>query len=264
MLKREDLFPAVHSAILLMLLALNFLAAVGMPAMCFLTVPLAALAMTGGLSVVHEAAHRTYFRRKIANDAIGRIFSSILLMNFKSYKHAHMLHHARLGTSLDPEGNHNIKSQLHLIRSIFLNPHAFKAILVELRQIFIGDMSFDRLFFAASLLTIMALATAFPTVALLAFVVPFCLFTVFDNVVSIPEHARFPSQENQCVSRALTAPGWLQFVLYYVNHHATHHDNPKVTAATFRNRKPFHQGCRISYVEFYLNGFTKPDLYRTN
>jgi fatty acid desaturase len=255
-MSRRDLFPASHSLTLLAMIGGNAAAAIGLPVLCWITIPFAAIAMTGALSVVHEASHATYFSSRLANRIIGRVFALLILVNFSLYRRDHMLHHAHLGTERDTEEKKHINSVYDLTAALLFNDHAIVHWRRSLAAAFSVERS-DALRRDAWLVIVVFLAAVSATIVwapsmAAAFWAPLLLSLVMDNAVSLPEHATIGAEtETMAVpTRTIVSSAGTEFLLYYVNRHLEHHQNPTISAVSHR-RSGSDEALAISYVGFY-------------
>lgn len=228
--------PVAHSATLLGMLACNIAAAISLPSLCWITIPLAGLAMCSALSAVHECAHRTYFTGRRANDVVGRLWALVILMNFSAYKRAHMFHHRHQGTERDTEPQIAISTRLDLTRAVLFNPHilpSWSASLVA--AVYLApatrNVRRDGQLLLAGKVAAVATLVADWQMAMLVFFLPFALSTVLDNLVSLPEHARITGADQEATTRSMNASWLLGFLLYFVGRHIEHHERPQISVA---------------------------------
>ncbi|MGE4128000.1 MAG: fatty acid desaturase [Hyphomicrobiaceae bacterium] len=252
--RANNLLPLAHSATLLSMIAANVAAAILWPTLCWLTIPLAALAMCCALSAVHECAHRTYFTNRLTNEAVGRFWALVILMNFSDYKRDHMLHHRHQGTERDTEPQIVLRSRIGLVRAICFNPHIAPSWFVSLREALLLLPSSQKVRRDAQLLLVVQATIVFtliaePQIAMLVFLVPFLLSTVLDNLVSLPEHARLGDADTQPTTRSMCTSSTLDFLLYFVGRHIEHHQSPQNCVA---RRVVSGESCRGEYyTAFY-------------
>src|SRR5689334_3769748 len=69
---------------------------------CALGVGLVAYRLT---FVAHDCAHRTLFERRIENELIGWLVTSLLFTNFPAFRRLHWTHHRNYGREGDPQGS---------------------------------------------------------------------------------------------------------------------------------------------------------------
>jgi fatty acid desaturase len=237
--RANNLLPLAHSATLLSMFAGNAAVAVWMPNLCWLTIPLAALAMCCALSAVHECAHRTYFTGRLTNEVTGRLWALVILMNFSAYKRDHMLHHRHQGAERDTEPQIVMSTQLDLVRAVFFNPHILPSWLASLRAALHlepapKNVRRDGLLLLAAQVAVAVALVVDWQMAMLVFFLPFALSTVLDNLVSLPEHARLARGVAAPVTRSMRAPRPADFLLYFVGRHIEHHERPEICVARTR------------------------------
>lgn len=244
-----------HVLTLISLFALNLICVIYESSFVLLTIPFCGLAMTGLLSAIHEAAHNTYFFGKRANRILGEIGSSVLLMSFKKYKRDHMMHHYHLGEAKDTEEHVSLRSRADLLYYIFVNHHAVSHWSEILRS---GPK--DKTVATKSLLClyiflVIVLSGTFtsPILAFQIFWLPFCIYLVMDNLVSLPEHASLDAQGESGYTRSLHSIAPLDFILLYVGNHEAHHEEP-TTCVVNCKRSPMR--CSQSYYDFYRSAWT--------
>ena len=252
----NNLLPLAHSAALLSMLTANAAVAVWMPSLCWLTMPLAALAMCCALSAVHECAHRTYAARRITNEVAGRFWALVILMNFSAYKRDHMLHHRHQGTERDTEPRIVISTRLDLVRAVFFNPHILPGWSASLgAALYLAPASRnvrrDGLLLLAAQVAWAATLVVDWQMAMLVFFLPFALSTVFDNLVSLPEHACVIGADAAPVTRSIGSPRLLDFLLYFVGRHIEHHECPGICVA----RAAEASNSAESYASFYARAW---------
>ena len=251
--KKGNLLPIAHSATLLAMIVANMATAWWSPVLCWITVPMAALAMCCALSAVHECSHRTYFTARWANDLIGRIWALVILMNFSAYKRHHMLHHRHQGTNRDTEPQIVMSTQLDLVKAIFFNPHILPSWLASLKDALYftpasRSVRRDSQLLLAVQIAVGATLVADGRMAMLMFILPFALSTVLDNLVSLPEHARLAGGSAEPITRSMRAPMPVEFLLYFVGRHIEHHERPEICVA----RTPVAEASNPdNYVLFY-------------
>ncbi len=64
---------------------------------------LSGLGMYGGISIVHDLSHRCFLPRPQANDFAGNLLAPLFLLDFASFKHAHLTHHVHNQSPADPK-----------------------------------------------------------------------------------------------------------------------------------------------------------------
>lgn len=234
--KTGNLLPIAHSATLFAMILANAATAWWLPVLCWMTVPVAALAMCCALSAVHECSHRTYFTGRTSNDIIGHIWALVILMNFSAYKRDHMLHHRHQGTDRDTEPQTVLSTQLDLVKAIFFNPHILPSWLASLKDALYftpasRSVRRDSQLLLAVQFAVGAALVADGRMAMLMFILPFALSTVLDNLVSLPEHARLAGVSAEPIARSMRAPMPLEFLLYSVGRHTEHHERPEICVA---------------------------------
>lgn len=254
---RANLLPLTHSLTLLAMIGANVAAAIRAPSMCWIAIPVAALAMCCALSVVHEAAHRTYFTGRRANDIAGRVWALLILMNAAQYKRDHLEHHRHQGTERDTEPQIVLASRLDLLRAILINPHIAASWVASFRSAIGADPAppaarRDALWLLGVQLALLAGFVWSPLALILAFVAPFALSTVLDNLVSLPEHARLAHAADVPVTRSIRASTALGFLLYFVHRHIEHHDIPGVSARALSPREGAEVAVGQSYWQCYF------------
>lgn len=241
--------PFAHLATLLIVLALNILAVLLYSSLLWVTVPTAGFAFTAMLSIVHEAAHRTYFRGRRGNEWVGRAAALSILMNFSIYRRDHMRHHADLGGPRDAEETLRIDRLGNLVTAILLNRH----VIMHWRQAIVGvaDGRAIRRDTLALLIVSGALVSATllaPSEAALTYWLPFAISIILDSVISLPEHAVIRGRAGETPPTRSIDPGpSVAFLLYYVNRHEAHHSSPRVSAVDLDV-----QANASGYVKFYL------------
>lgn len=245
--------PAVHTLVLLSMLVAHGVIVLLAPVWSWLTLPLAAIAMACALSVVHEAAHGTYFPSKQANGWAGRVFALLILMNFSLYRRDHMAHHAFLGTVRDTEETKHIHTRAQLMYRILYNdsawPHWRESFSTLLHPA-LRTVRRDAFLLLSVTLGWVAVTLVLPFVGLMMFWLPYTAGLVLDNLISLPEHAVLPGSNPTPVTRTTHTSRWLAFLLYYVNFHDEHHTMPTRTAWAWRRLagQPY-----AGYHRFYLD-----------
>ncbi len=58
-----------------------------------LLVPIAGVALYGGISIVHDAVHGSFFPSRRANRLLGELLAPLFAMDFMTFKRSHMKHH---------------------------------------------------------------------------------------------------------------------------------------------------------------------------
>ena len=198
------------------------------------TAPVVGFAMAAMLSVVHETSHAVYVATRTANRVIGLVASLFIAMNFRLYRRDHMLHHKHFATDGDPEGTTWILSRWGLLGALLYNAHA----VAHWRRSFAGvaglfrpasdearRIGWNGVLLAAFLLAMAAATVAAPMALVLGYWLPLALSLVFDNAISLPEHAHFGVRTGSegPLTRSLQPGPLVRFLLYYVNYHREHH-----------------------------------------
>ena len=258
-MSRDDLLPAGHTLTLFAMIASNFAAAFYLPALCWLTIPLAAVGMTGALSALHEAAHKTYFTGRRANELVGRFWALTILMNFSLYRREHMGHHAHFGTDLDTEDRKYILSPGSLIHALLINDHALAHWQNSWRCVVSRNGSTRARYDGCALLVVATLLvglTFYWPAALLAVAwAPLLASLVLDNVVSLPEHAVVKGDADPVATRSMVPGRVVGFLLYHVNRHEEHHADPTVSVAR-RHHTERENPASSSYFGFIRQALT--------
>lgn len=222
----------------------------------WLTAPLGAMAWVAAFSIMHEAAHGTYFASPRANRLAGRIAAAVWLNSFTLYRRDHALHHAWQGRAGDTEIVAYITSRTDLLRALFFNANLLLGLrdsLTAVRRLRHPDARRESLGVVFLLGGAAALTLADPIVAVELFWLPFSMASFADSAISLPEHAtigRHAADRRQ--TRSLD-PGRIgEFLLYWVNRHVEHHDDPARSVARTRIAEP-----RRSYLSFYLDAWSR-------
>jgi fatty acid desaturase len=258
--RRADWVPLAHSATLLFMIGSNVTAVIWWPLLCWITIPIASFGLCCALSAVHECSHSTYLSNRSANEFVGRFFSLIICVNFSIYRRSHLLHHKFLGTDRDTEPRLHIQTRWQLIRAILCNPHMIDHWRETVVAVCGSDLTASArrrrtdgvcvLLVAAAAVVACAVA---PIMIILGYFAPYLLSLIFDNLVSIPEHARFDS-DPQCITRSIKAGLFMAWLLYWVNDHENHHAGNGRSQIEARHQQ---DAVRISYWQFFLSAYTK-------
>jgi len=75
-----------------LLLAWRF-ADMGLWPVAALLLPIAAIALYGGISIVHDAVHGSFFPSRRANRILGELLAPLYAMDFMTFRRSHMKHH---------------------------------------------------------------------------------------------------------------------------------------------------------------------------
>ena len=69
------------------------LADVGLWPVAALLLPIAGVALYGGISIIHDAVHGSFFPSRRANRLLGELLAPLFAMDFMTFKRSHMKHH---------------------------------------------------------------------------------------------------------------------------------------------------------------------------
>lgn len=221
-------------------------------------------AILGGRQValgilLHEAVHRTLFKRIWLNDRVGRLCGDLVLIDFDGYRHEHLNHHRHTGTGRDPDrglvagypaasrslarkmmrdllGLTGLK-RLYGLFLMYTGRIAFTAstnvVTLDQSQLSWGQVAFDfvrriyRPFLVQGLLAGILAWCSYGWLYGLWVVSYLTLFSLFIRIRSIGEHGVVPNINHPVQSTRTVAKVslWqrLTFVPHYVNYHLEHH-----------------------------------------
>lgn len=248
--KTVQLLPHLHLLALVFFIVLHVAASVGSWPIYWITTLFGALALASLMSVVHEAAHSTYFQSRTANELIGRASALLLFHNFMLYRHEHMMHHSHQGEGRDTELTHSIRRPLDLPVALIANVNFFGTFSRSVQAAFLNGRAKVRRDGYALIIWIFCVLSFIifdPVLSFKIYILPFVISVFLDALISLPEHALTPlEKDDEIVTRSLNPGAVGEFFLYWVNRHREHHDKPNKSVARISTTKP-----AISYASFY-------------
>ena len=222
-------------------------------------------------SLMHEAAHRTLFRHKGANDLVGRwLLGYPVMTSTEAYRRVHMAHHRREFGPDEPDiplyANYPV-SRASLRRKLVRDATGRTAIKLLRRQM-AGLRSPDprvrntllRMLGVQAVLLLAAVASGHPWVYPLLWVLPYLtVWRVINRLRSIAEHGGMREDDDRRFTTHSVAQHPLAMfflVPYKIGFHMAHHVDAGVP---FRNLPEYH---RLLHEANYLDRTLEYPSYR--
>lgn len=227
---------------------------------------LLALGFTQALVLLHEAGHRTLFRQRRLNDAIGMLAGFLALIPYASWRPIHARHHRFTGwqdldattESLTPRTLSRLeralidcawRSGFPLFSIIYRVQNYWR---IERIKHFLSASARPtrlKLFAALQLLAYVALIAGHGVTESLVLIGPSLLLALaFQDLLLLSQHTHmpthlshgrtvqpFPPLEQGPFTRSLRLPAWLSWLLLHFDAHELHHIYPAVPGYLLRH-----------------------------
>lgn len=233
---------------------LFFTNSVGLLFGCFLL----GLGFAYGVELQHQCIHNTAFYSRKANVFWGSLLGAPMLVNFRTYRKHHLLHHANLGTILDTpffryERAEPKRTKLaFVIRELFLFSHWRNV------WAFQNTSYLQKTFIAFVTLGALWLVATSPKL-LLVWIVP-TLFVAgpFHYLIELPEHWKCKESkdrfQNTRTIKSNFILGWLtNFNNFHVEHHWSAGIPPEKLGILHSQIHHNILSVNRGYLEFYSN-----------
>jgi omega-6 fatty acid desaturase (delta-12 desaturase) len=231
-------------------------------------------------TVLHECGHRTLFRSRRANTAVGVLAGFLTFIPYRIWKRVHGRHHKWTGwQDLDPTGESLVPRELSRLERLVLDVCwrfwiPFFATMYRIENYW-RPARLARMFprrddqremlrnAVLQLLAYAALAVLVDPLVLLRAVAAGVIFSfVIEDLLFLSQHAHVPMNHSggeavppvpavaqEVFTRSLRLPSWASAVLLHFDAHELHHMYPFVPGHHLR-KIPYHPGHEVSWLEW--------------
>lgn len=232
------------STIACLYLACAAAACTGPPAVAAACVTVEAFIAACAVSCIHECTHSHLLRPRALNGMVGRIIATAAILNFSLYRSFHLAHHACTAGEDDTEGwREPIHSPGAYARAmlfptfhfyvwkasaacLFGSPPAYVRRVAERRAVTI-----DAYILCVWLMTVSAVASRYPYLVAMVYVLPIALSVPLTSFLALPEHyATDRCRDVKRNTRSVQSGRLFRFFYLNNNYHAEHHAYPWVRA----------------------------------
>ena len=191
----------------------------------------------GLMEAFHQSVHNNLHSNRLVNDLIGRVLGAHLGFQFTCYKRFHGRHHARLNKHDDPE-------KLLYVRQISRHEQLLAPgwqLLQSTRIVNTGQFllpsdesptSYELWANYVFKIVIITLTVAYPVAFILAYWLPFILFSYVESILAQSQHYFWTEtcdgrKVDHKASLNIELPAAIRFMMLNTNYHATHHIAPR-------------------------------------
>lgn len=232
--------------------------------------PVMGVLLSGAFGGMHRASHGAFWPGRRMNEAVGRLWALMLLINFSWFRAAHLRHHRFAAGPEDTEPPLRIGSRFDYVTALVTCNFLVHLLPKSLRLAGPGGgpdwlsarerkaARFDALLLLAWMGAVGAGLFLWPWEVLAIYGCPLAVALLCDAVFSIPEHfgCAASGSPNAASRTVLTAP-WLSFIQWNENYHAEHHRFPALPAfampAVHAAGQPLGEIWAGGYIRFHAN-----------
>jgi|GEM_PF-6962046 len=204
--------------------------------------------LCGGLNLAHECLHQTFLKNRKLNTWIGKLFASLLLINFTIYKHHHLEHHKYVGTNKDTESRIQFNTLLDYGFVITGLPMAFAIISKNFKVLwnkypyYLDSLKKKNEAWSDSLVTYLLLifllisTNLFPNFVINCYWIPLGFAYMWILFFGIPEHFKCDSTPQfYSKARSIKSNFLVRYFIWNGNFHAEHHLYPGVSGSNLKH-----------------------------
>lgn len=213
------------------------------------------------LVVVHDCAHYTFFKKKLACRILGGLWGSILWVNYSLYRCLHLEHHKYTNVPGDTQRARVYKNNLHYLLSILHFKFIYRFIELSVKAIFNNHVycakskkirlaiKIDSILLLSILLIEIIIFTLYPIKFIHLYILPMIFYLIITFFLTTAEHAGCDLTCDKTLNvRSIKSNFIFRLLFWNFNFHAEHHAYPAIPSA---NLAKVHKliGSSFPYIE---------------